>query len=175
MIYNKEISYEETKEIINNFFNQDTELRTKITTEVPNFRVLIDIMLRNFDYAVEHNEEGLIEEDTLLEGDISRLTYLNYILPSFYLADKYPNLSEFFSAYVLISKNYLDLYGQQIISDYIDSVTSLINLLQIESNFQRLIVVSETLIEKYKFINTNIPETLHLSNLYLKAMLGKEE
>ena len=67
MIYNKEISYEETKEIINNFFNQDTELRTKITTEVPNFRVLIDIMLRNFDYAIEHNEEGLIEEDTLLE------------------------------------------------------------------------------------------------------------
>lgn len=174
MIYNKEISYEETKEIMQKFFTQESELGAKIFEEVPNFKILIEIMLRNFDYAIEHAEEELVEEATLLHGDIDRLTYLNYILPSLYLADKYPNLSEFLSAYVLLAKNYLDLYGTGVSRNYIESVNSLINLLQVESNFQRLIIVSETLINKYNYVNSNNPESLHLSRLYLKSMLGEE-
>ena len=175
MIYNKEISYDETKEIMQRFFDEDTDLRAKILEEVPNLQALIDIMLRNFDFAIEHADEGLKEEETLLDGDITRLTYLNYILPSFYLADKYSNLSEFLSAYVLLCNNYLELYGESTAYTYIESVNSLVNLLQLESNFQRLIVVSETLINKYNYINANVPETLQLSKLYLKSLLGKNE
>lgn len=165
------ISFEETQEIFNNFFKENTELKNKLIQKIPNLEILINIMLNNLKYAFE-NPENPIEEKTLLQGDVKRLTYLNYILPILYLQDIYPELDNFIKGYILIIVNYKKLYSEILNEEeFNESIDCVIKLVRIESNFERLIFTSNLILERYENLINNNPEALRISRLYLQNLL----
>ena len=169
------ISFEEVQNIFDNFFKENSELKNKLFQKIPNLETLINIMLGNLKYAFE-NPEDPIEEKTLLQGDVKRLTYLNYILPILYLQDSYPELDDFIKAYILTITNYKKLYAEILDEEeFNESIDSVIKLVKIEANFERLIFTTNLILERYENLITNNPEALRISRLYLQNLLNDKK
>ena len=92
-----DLTFEQTKEILNNFIKEDTKLKYDIEKEDGEIIYLIDNMIKSIEYALEHENEPYWEE-SLDERKMGKIIYLNYLLPSYYLSDKYENLNEFLDA-----------------------------------------------------------------------------
>lgn len=171
---NYDLTFEQTKEILTNFINKDTPLRYDIQREDNIIPALIDLMIQSIEYALEHDENPYWD-NTLNEQDIKKIIYLNYLLPSYYLADKYENLKEFLDAYTLLLNNYTLIYKNKLPEKFITSTQALNNLLKVENRFTRLIEISELLIAKYEKGRALREEPFTISKTYLKELLTEAE
>ena len=171
---NYDLTFEQTKEILTNFINKDTPLRYDIQREDNIIPALIDLMIQSIEYALEHDENPYWD-NTLNEQDIKKIIYLNYLLPSYYLADKYENLKEFLDAYTLLLNNYTLIYKNKLPEKFITSTQALNNLLKVENRFTRLIEISELLIAKYEKGRKMREEPFTISKTYLKELLTEAE
>lgn len=167
---NSNLTFEQTKEILIKFINEDTPLRYDIQREDDIIPALIDLMIQSIEYAIEHNEDPYWD-NTLNEQDMKKIIYLNYLLPSYYLADKYENLKEFLEAYVLLLNNYTLIYKDKLSEKFITSTQALNNLLKVENRFTRLIEISELLIAKYEKGRNLREEPFTITKTYLKELL----
>ena len=171
---NYDLTFEQTKEILTNFINKDTPLRYDIQREDNIIPALIDLMIQSIEYALKHDENPYWD-NTLNEQDIKKIIYLNYLLPSYYLADKYENLKEFLDAYTLLLNNYTLIYKNKLPEKFITSTQALNNLLKVENRFTRLIEISELLIAKYEKGRALREEPFTISKTYLKELLTEAE
>ena len=171
---NSDLTFEQTKKILTDFIDNDTPLRYEIQKEDSTIPTLIDIMIKSIEYAME-NEEDPYWDNTLNEIDIKKIIYLNYLLPSYYLSDKYENFKEFLEAYVLLLNNYTLIYKDNLTEKFINSTHALNNLIKVESHFTRLIEISELLIAKYEKGRAMREEPFTISKTYLKELLEETE
>ena len=171
---NSDLTFEQTKKILTDFIDNDTPLRYEIQKEDSTIPALIDIMIKSIEYAME-NEEDPYWDNTLNEVDIKKIIYLNYLLPSYYLSDKYENFKEFLEAYVLLLNNYTLIYKDKLTEKFITSTQALNNLIKVENHFTRLIEISELLIAKYEKGRAMREEPFTISKTYLKELLEEAE
>ena len=174
MTYNNDLTFEETKKILANFIKEDNALRYSLQREDDNLCDLINTMIKSIEYALEHQEEPIWEE-SLNEREINKVIYLNYLLPSYYLSDKYENLNEFLDAYILLLNNYTLIYKDKLTEKFINSTQALNNLMKVENHFMRLIEISELLIAKYEKNRSLREEPFTISKTYLKELLTEAE
>lgn len=169
-----DLTFEQTKEILNNFIKEDTKLKYSIEKEDGEIPYLIDNMIKSIEYALEHENEPYWEE-SLDEREMGKIVYLNYLLPSYYLSDKYENLNEFLDAYILLLNNYTLIYKDKLTEKFINSTQALNNLMKVENHFMRLIEISELLITKYEKGRKIREEPFTISKTYLKELLTEAE
>ena len=169
-----DLTFEQTKEILSKITKEDTALRYDLQKEDSVFFALIDIMIKSIEYALEHQEEPYWEE-SLDEREMGKIVYLNYLLPSYYLSDKYENLNEFLDAYILLLNNYTLIYKDKLTEKFINSTQALNNLMKVENRFTRLIEISELLIAKYEKGHVMREEPFTISKTYLKELLAEAE
>ena len=169
-----DLTFEQTKEILNKFIKEDTVLRYELQKEDNSIPALIDIMIKSIDYALE-NQENPYWEESLNEREMGKIVYLNYLLPSYYLSDKYENLNEFLDAYTLLLNNYTLIYKDKLTEKFINSTQALNNLMKVENHFMRLIEISELLITKYEKVRKMHEEPFTISKTYLKELLTEAE
>ena len=169
-----DLTFEQTKEILSKITKEDTALRYDLQKEDNVFFALIDIMIKSIEYALEHQEEPYWEE-SLDEKEMGKIVYLNYLLPSYYLSDKYENLNEFLNAYILLLNNYTLIYKDKLTEKFINSTQALNNLMKVENRFTRLIEISELLIAKYEKGHAMREEPFTISKTYLKELLAEAE
>ena len=169
-----DLTFEQTKEILNKFIKEDTVLRYELQKEDYSIPALIDIMIKSIDYALD-NQENPYWEESLNEREMGKIVYLNYLLPSYYLSDKYENLNEFLNAYILLLNNYTLIYKDKLTEKFINSTQALNNLMKVENHFMRLIEISELLITKYEKGRKMREEPFTISKTYLKELLTEAE
>lgn len=165
-----DLTFEQTKEILSKFMEEDTALKYSLQREDPEFHFLIDIMIQSIEYALEHQEEPIWEK-CLDEREMRKVVYLNYLLPSYFLSDKYENLKEFLDAYTLLLNNYTLIYKEKLTEKFINSTQALNNLMKVENHFMRLLEISELLITKYEKGKFLREEPFTISKTYLKELL----
>ena len=169
-----ELTFEQTKEIIQKFTKEDTTFKYALQKEDKSFLFLIDIMIQSIEYALEHQEEPMWDK-ALDEKEAGKIVYLNYLLPSYYLSDKYENLKEFLDAYILLLNNYTLIYQEKLNENFINSTQALNNLMKVENHFSRLIEISEFLIARYEKNKSLREEPFTITKTYLKELLAEAE
>ena len=169
-----DLTFEQTKEILVNFIKEDTALKYALKKENHSFTALINIMIESIEYALEHQENPIWEE-ALNEEEMRKVVYLNYLLPSYFLSDKYENFKEFLDAYILLLNNYALIYQKKLSENFINSTQALNNLIKIENHFTRLIEISEFLIAKYEKNRSLREEPFTITKTYLKELLTESE
>ena len=165
-----DLTFEQTKKILDKFIKEDTKLKYDIEKEDDEIPYLIDNMVKSIDYALENQEKPYWEE-TLDEREIGKVVYFNYLLPSYYLSDKYENLNDFLDAYILLLNNYTLIYKEKLTEKFINSTQALNSLMKIENHFMRLLEISELLIAKYEKGFKLREEPFTISKTYLKELL----
>lgn len=168
------LTFEQTKEILNKIIKENTALKYDLQKEDDTFFMLINTMIKNVEYALEHQEEPQ-QKDNLNEKEIKKIIYLNYLLPSYYLSDKYENFNEFLDAYILLLNNYTLIYKDKLTEQFINSTQALNNLMKVENHFMRLIEISKILIAKYEKGRSMREEPFTITKTYLKDLLKESE
>lgn len=174
MKFNNNLEFKDVKEFLIKFMDEDSSLKYSLLREDDSFIALINCMLKSVEYALEHQESPVWEE-TLDDREKQKIIYLNYLLPSYYLSDKYDNIKEFLESYVLLVNNYSLVYKEQLVENFINSVVALNNLMKVENHFARLIEISEVLITKYEKGKAVREEPFTISKTYLKELLEEAE
>lgn len=169
---NQAMSFTEVETSMHGFLmNRRDPLHAEIVKLVPNFDVLMEIVLRNMRYVTEH--DGDPEQETLLSGDISRLCLLHMYLPFFTLSEAYESLPSFADAYVLLMRNYCQAYGVE--GKLSETLEAMEKLLTTKHAYTKLLVIAQQLIAKYDMMRQYCPETLQVSSRYLQYLVGHED
>ena len=166
-----DLTFEETKKILNDFIEEDTPLKYDIQKEDSSIPALINIMIKNVEEIL--NNQEISSTPNLNENELKKIIYLNYLLPSYYLSDKYKNINKFLDAYILLLNNYTLIYKENLSEKFLNSTQALNNLLKVENHFMRLIEISELLIAKYEKSKSLREEPFTISKTYLKELLAE--
>ncbi len=166
-----DLTFEETKKILNDFIEEDTPLKYDIQKEDSSIPALINIMIKNVEEIL--NNQEIPSKHNLNENELKKIIYLNYLLPSYYLSDKYENINKFLDAYILLLNNYTLIYKENLSEKFLNSTQALNNLLKVENHFMRLIEISELLIAKYEKSKSLREEPFTISKTYLKELLAE--
>ena len=92
------------------------------------------------------------------------------MLPFYYLQDEYENFNEFLGWYIFLIKQF-GLKVQETDSDILKSLKSIVTLLQVQNNFNRLIYASSVLLKSFenKEKEINYPyAAMQISKMYLE-------
>lgn len=147
-----------------NFINGKSNLKNTLEKDIENWGYLIELII--------HDIEN--DDKKLADGDNTKIIKINSLLPFYYLRDEYEDFEEFLEWYIILIQN----YGVMIFEknkDVLDSLKSIVVLLQTKNNFNRLIYCSEILIKEidYKKDKINSPyASLQISKMYLENVFG---
>lgn len=169
-MYNKELSYQEAKDIIINAkttpFYQD-----EIKGMAQNADTLFDLIFCGLEYAMEH-EDCITQDKQLQGGDIARLTNIAISLPYYLIEEKYDGISDFILAFTILCSNYFSIYKTD--SKIKNAISTLSKVSQVQSTFSRLIVASHVLISRAeKLIDVSDSAEIGLSRQFISTMLGE--
>lgn len=163
----KDYSFEECKEIIEDSIENKREYLTRINEVCDKF----DCLIRHIINMLEQGDNNFILSDI----DMINTIRINQILPFFMLEDKHEDVHQFATAWVLILQNLIYMTGDNN-KQLEDSVNVVGKLLRCELNFSRLIYLSEMLLDRYEYIQTqtNDMESYKLSKLYIDKILKQD-
>lgn len=167
---NQQRTFEDVERFMRSFLGSRDRLRDEIVKLVSNFDTLMKIILHNLRYVLEH--DGELEEATLLDGDVARLSMLNMQLPFFTLSEDYESMPEFSEAYTLLLRNYCQAYGVE--GNLSDTLEAMEKLLATKHTYTRLLVIAQQLISRYDMLRQYCPETLQVSARYLQYLVDHE-
>lgn len=162
----KDYSFEECKQIIKDSIENKREYLNRIDEVCDKF----DCLIYHIINMLEANEKNF----KLSEIDMINTIRINQVLPYFMLEDKYEDIHKFASAWILILQNLIYMTGENN-KEIEESVSVVAKLLQTDLNFSRLIYLSEMLLNKYEYIQTqtNDMESYKLSKLYMDKILNQ--
>lgn len=173
----KNMSYEEVKAILIN--NLDSELVKEIKHKVEkcNFNHLLELCFKFLEAKM--NDDCIDEIIVLGSGDCSNIAAIFIHLIYNYISEDYDNIKEFSLAFYNLMKNYCAAVIS-VYPEFSDNYKTLINVLatmqktfNIESNFNRMVLYSQYLVESDKNYNSD-RLGLNISKAYLESLLGSD-
>lgn len=168
MINNMEnLTFEECKQFIFSAIKNNYEYLERLYNTCGKFDKLIEKI-------IEQLEKGNTDFK-LSDIDMMNTIRINQMLPFFILEDKYENMHKFANAWILILQNFIAMTGDKN-KQLEESVSVIAKLLRCEFNFSRLIYLSEMLLNKYEYIQSQVNdmESYKLSKLYIDKILKQD-
>lgn len=163
----RDYSFEECKEIISESIKHREEYLQRFDEICDKFDCLIN-------HIIKQLENGDVNF-TLSEIDMINAIRINQALPFFMLEDKYDDIHKFANAWILILQNLIAMTGDNN-KQLEESVSVVAKLLRCDLNFSRLIYLSEMLLNKYEYIQSQVTdmESYKLSKLYIDKILKQD-
>lgn len=170
--YLKKLSFEEVKENIKYFSENEISLKNTLDQHVHGVSFLFNYLIEAIEYAIEHPEEpqNLEKYDDKINENI---ILLNYYLLSYYLQDKYDYLEILIVSHMNLLNNFINIYEDKVSDDFKGSAEAINNLIRTASNFTRLICLSDVLITKYEKGRAMREEPFSITKTYLKEIFDE--
>lgn len=162
-----ELKFEDCKKIICYFIKEKGCALEKIYNICPKANFLIEEI-------IDRLEKGKTESK-LSDIDMINAIRINQILPFLLLEDKYKDLDKFIEAWLLVQQNYINMTGENNLK-LLPSVQTISKLLHLNVNFNKLIYMSEYLLNKYEYIENKASdmESYNISKLYIDKILKQD-
>lgn len=170
--YLKKLSFEEVKENINYFLENEITLKNILDQHTFGVGYLFKYLINSIEYAIEHPDapQNLETYDDEINDNI---ILLNYYLLSYYLQDKYDYLEILIVSHMNLLNNFCKIYEDKISEDFNDSTLAINNLIKTASNFSRLIALSDVLITKYEKGRAMREEPFSITKTYLQEIFDE--
>lgn len=137
-----------------NFYNFEQKLTKMVNT-------IQDVM----NEAEEINSLGEEEIQIFVEG----LIQFPFILLKVTDSKEFSEVEKSIKAILLLANNYLSLFESKSLTD---AVTTTFNLLYMKNSFTHLIIVSESLLNKYSYVDANQNDYFSMSKNFVDAILN---
>lgn len=163
---NKEMTYEESKQII--LDSRELEFYKELKDEIPNIDLLFDVLLTGIECAIFKGEKS---EKVLQGGDLATLTDIIIKLPYYLLAETYDGAMNFAIAITSLTENYLKIYYPE--SQMFNTLDVINKVITLEGNFTKMIIASQVLITKMQRLTGDTVNEFGLSRQFWSTIMGE--